>query len=92
MSFAIWNEKPPFTFGRNDPEQIYRVGDKWVVTDDPARATQQEVDAVLDAPPPPPKPTIDDVIAVLATPQQKAQIDAAAGARAASEVSVMAEK
>lgn len=47
MSFAIWNEKPPFEFAENDPEQIYQVGDKWVVTDDPTRANQAEVDAVL---------------------------------------------
>lgn len=47
MSFAIWNEKPPFEFAPDDVEQVYQVGDKWVVTDDPARATQEEIDAVL---------------------------------------------
>lgn len=52
MSFAVWKEKPPFTFEPEDREQVYQVGDVWVVTDDPARATQAEVDAAL-APLPP---------------------------------------
>lgn len=47
MSFAVWKQRPPFAFDQKDREQIYQVGDKWVVTDDPARATQAEVDAVL---------------------------------------------
>lgn len=51
MSFAIWSQPPPFTFSPQDREQIYQVGSVWVVTDDPARATQAEVDAVLNAPP-----------------------------------------
>lgn len=50
MSFAVWNERPPFAFSKDDPEQIYQVVDKWIVTNDPARATQAEIDAVL-APP-----------------------------------------
>lgn len=50
MSFAIWQEKPPFDFAKNDPEQIYKVGSVWVVTDDPAKANQAAVDAVLNAP------------------------------------------
>lgn len=51
MSFAVWNEKPPFVFAKDDPEQIYKVGEKWVVTDNPARAIQSEIDAVLNRPP-----------------------------------------
>ena len=46
MSFAIWNEKPSFTFEPEDREQIYQVGEKWVVTDDATRATQENVDAL----------------------------------------------
>lgn len=52
MSFAVWKSRPPFTFAPDDREQIYPVGDVWVVTDDPARATQAEIDAVLEAAPP----------------------------------------
>ena len=46
MSFSVWNEKPPFEFAEDDREQIYEVGARWVVTDDPAKATQSEVDAL----------------------------------------------
>lgn len=49
MSFAVWKEKPPFTFAEGDPEQLYQVGSVWVVTDDPSRATQAEVDKALNA-------------------------------------------
>lgn len=52
MSFAVWKSKPPFQFESDDREQVYQVGDVWVVTDDPKRATQAEVDAAL-APPAP---------------------------------------
>lgn len=52
MSFAVWKEKPPFVFVDNDSEQIYPVGSVWVVTDDETRATQAEVDAVLNQPAP----------------------------------------
>lgn len=65
MSFAVWNEKPPFAFAKNDREQIYQVGDKWVVTDDPLRATQEEVDAVLNAPSQAPRLTDGDLADVL---------------------------
>jgi len=55
MSFAIWNQKPPFEEKDLTPgEKIYQVGDKWVVTDDPAKANQAAIDAVLNAPAPPP--------------------------------------
>lgn len=37
-------------FAKNDVEQIYQVGNVFVVTDDPRRATQAEVDAMLNAP------------------------------------------
>jgi hypothetical protein len=48
MSFAIWDEKPPFTEDELTPgEKIIQVGDKWVVTNDPSKATQTEVDALL---------------------------------------------
>lgn len=50
MSFAIWNEKPPFEFAPEDKEQVYQVGDKWVVTDDPKKATQAAIDAVRNQP------------------------------------------
>lgn len=50
MSFSLWKDKPPFTFDAKDREQIYQVGAVWVVTDDPKRATQAEVDAVINAP------------------------------------------
>ena len=53
MSFAIWKSKPPFEFAAGDAEQVYVVGGVWVVTDDPTRATQEEVDAAL-APAAPP--------------------------------------
>lgn len=53
MSFAVWKQPPPFTFGAADREQIYHVGSVWVVTDDAARATQTEVDKVMNPPPPP---------------------------------------
>lgn len=50
MSFAIWNEKPPFPEADLTPgEKIIQVGDKWVVTDDPSKATQEQIDAVLGA-------------------------------------------
>lgn len=49
MSFAVWQQHPPFKFAPTDKEQIYKVGSVWVVTDVPARATQAEVDAVLNA-------------------------------------------
>lgn len=52
MSFAIWKSKPPFEFAKGDAEQVYVVGGVWVVTDEPHRATQEEVDAAL-APPVP---------------------------------------
>lgn len=54
MSFAIWQQEPPFKFDEKDPEHIYRVGSVWVVTDDPKRATQAEVDALINAAAPPP--------------------------------------
>lgn len=47
MSFAVWKSKPPFEFAEGDAEQVYVVGNVWVVTDDPAKATQAEVDAAL---------------------------------------------
>jgi hypothetical protein len=53
VSFAIWSDKPPFEFGEGDRERVYSVGAVWVVTDNPARATQAEVDAVLNPPGPP---------------------------------------
>lgn len=58
MSFAVWDQHPPFTFDKGDQEQIYQVGDKFVVTDDPARATQAEVDA-LRSPKAPQKSQLD---------------------------------
>jgi hypothetical protein len=50
MSFAVWQARPPFpesdlTAG----ERIYRVNDKWVITDQ-GEPTQQQIDAVLNAP------------------------------------------
>lgn len=56
MSFAIWNEKPPFEFAADDREQIYQIGEKWVVTDDLAKATQENIDVALK-PQAPPEPT-----------------------------------
>lgn len=53
MSFAIWKEKPPFVFTPADAEQIYPVGDVWIVTDDPAKATQEYIDALQAAQPTP---------------------------------------
>lgn len=47
MSFAVWSSKPPFEFAAHEREQIFQVGDLWVVTDDRARATQAEIDALL---------------------------------------------
>jgi hypothetical protein len=64
MSFAVWKEKPPFEFGPEDPEHIFPVGAMFVVTDDPARATQAEVDAALN-PPPPRVRTVDEKLATL---------------------------
>ena len=80
MSFAIWKEKPPFVFDPEDREQIYKVGDKWVVTDDPTKATQEAVDAVLNAPKPDAEPSIADIVAVLA-PEQKSALDAKLAAK-----------
>jgi len=57
MSFAIWNEKPPFKFAESDREQIYQVGDKWVVTDDPFKATQENIDLALNPQEPTTEPT-----------------------------------
>lgn len=74
MSFAIWQERPPFAFDKTDREQIYQVGNVWVVTDDPAKATQAEVDAVLNPPPTPPK-TLDEKLAAVGL--TKADIKAA---------------
>ena len=62
MSFAIWDREPPFTeaeldadgkwtgAGLNPGEKIIKVGDYWIVTDVPERATPAEVDKVLNAP------------------------------------------
>jgi uncharacterized protein affecting Mg2+/Co2+ transport len=47
MSFSVWNTEPPFTLKPEEAEQIYRVGAFWVVTDDPSKATQTQVDAVV---------------------------------------------
>ena len=47
MSFSIWNERPPFECAADDREQIYQVGDKWVVTDNQAKATQENIDDAL---------------------------------------------
>lgn len=47
MSLSVWNSQPPFDFGPTDAEKIYQVSGKWVVTDDPAKATPAVVDAVL---------------------------------------------
>ena len=60
MSFAIWNEKPPFEFAADDREQIYEVGDKWVVTDDSAKATQENIDVAIK-----PQPTEPSKIELL---------------------------
>lgn len=49
MSFAVWLAKPPFTFAKDEREQVYQVGSVWVITDDPSRATQQEVDRIVNA-------------------------------------------
>lgn len=46
MSFAVWMAKPPFAFGELDAEQVYAVGELWVVTDQGA-PTQAQVDAAL---------------------------------------------
>ena len=65
MSFAIWRQKPPFTFTDKDAEQMYEVGAYWVVTDDPSKATQDNIDAVLNAPQPRPKITNDRLAELL---------------------------
>jgi len=66
MSFALWMVAPPFQESDLSPgEKIYRVGDAFVVTDDPARATQAEVDAVRNAPSAPAPLTADALAAVL---------------------------
>lgn len=49
MSFAVWKQRPPFAFAPADPEQVYQVGDVFVVTDNPARVTQAEVDKLASA-------------------------------------------
>lgn len=64
MSFAVWNKPPPFTFQKDDREQIYQVGNVWIVTDDPLRATIANVDAVLN-PTPAPKSISDGQLAAL---------------------------
>lgn len=76
MSFSIWQQQPPFTFTPTDKEQIYKVGSVWVVTDDPTKATQTAVDAVLNAPAPPADPVI--------TQNQLAAALSAAGVTAAN--------
>lgn len=63
MSFAIWQSVPPFT--PDAPEAVYQVGDVFVVTDDPARATQAEVDAALTVQPPAPR-SKEDILAAIA--------------------------
>lgn len=68
MTFAIWKEKPPFTFAPEDREQIYVVGAVWVVTDNPAQATQAEVDKILNPAPPPAKSVAEKLAAVGLTP------------------------
>lgn len=51
MSFAVWTSPPPFGPGDlGEGEVIYAVGEVWVITDDPERATQAEVDKVLLTP------------------------------------------
>lgn len=51
MSFAVWMSQPPFKFSPEDREQIYQVGSVWVVTDDPTRANQAEIDKVINQAP-----------------------------------------
>jgi hypothetical protein len=63
MSFSIWQSLPPFT--PDTPEAVYQVGDVYVVTDDPARATQAEVDAALAVQPPAPR-SKEDILAAIA--------------------------
>jgi len=48
MSFCIWEELPPFT--PDPPEYIYRVGDKFVVTDQ-GKPSQNDIDQVLSIKP-----------------------------------------
>lgn len=56
MSFAVWYEKPPFPEEHlTSGERIFQIGDKWVVTDK-LNPTQADIDAVLNAPAPPPDP------------------------------------
>lgn len=45
MSFSVWKTLPPFEMLIDDPEQIYQVGDVWVLTDDPDKATPEYVEA-----------------------------------------------
>lgn len=63
MSFAIWYQKPSFTFKPEDREQIYKVGEVWVVTDDAKLATKSEVDRVRNAAPP--SLTVEQKLAVI---------------------------
>jgi hypothetical protein len=70
MSFSIWQSLPPFT--PDAPEAVYQVGDVYVVTDDPARATQAEVDAALAVQPTAPRSKADilaDIAALTAEVQ-----------------------
>lgn len=48
MSFAIWIEEPPFVEADLSPnEKIIKVGDVWVVTNQPELATPEKVAEIL---------------------------------------------
>lgn len=65
MSFAIWQSEPPFTDSSlNEGEHIYKVGNAWVVTDQ-SQPTQDQVNAVINAPAPPSALTVADLAKVL---------------------------
>lgn len=49
MSFAVWNILPPFAPQPGSADRVYQVGTHWVVTDDPLKATQPNIDAALAA-------------------------------------------
>jgi len=76
MSFAVWQKRPSFAFAPEDREQIYQVGELFVVTDDPARATQAEIDAVLNPPKAPRQQSLAERVLIAKGLATRADFDA----------------
>lgn len=65
MSFSVWLTSPPFPADTlQNGERIYVVGEYWVVTDQ-GQPTQDQINAVINAPVLPNALTVADLAKVL---------------------------